>query len=249
MDNHVIYQLVADNVDMCDVERLVNIYWALSGVLVAGVDGEVVEVGCNAGKTSVFLQMVIDYFAPERELHVYDSFRGLPVVGEHDRYLEEGDCAASAAAVDATFARWGLRPPQIHEGWFEDTLPDQLPESIAFAYLDGDFYESMLTSIKHVYPRLKKGAIVMVDDYGDREKNPQAWDMLPGPKRACDEFFADKPESVSVLVGTNDLGFGYVRKGWSPPPHSRDACADVRVDGATAALASAVGAIVGNGRA
>jgi hypothetical protein len=36
--------------------------------------------------------------------------------------------------------------------------------------------------------------------------------MFPGAKKACDEFFADKPEDVSVLVGAHNLAFGYFRK-------------------------------------
>lgn len=241
MDNHVIYPLVAENMAMADVERLVNIYWALSSVLVAQVEGDVAEVGCNAGKTSVFLRMVMEYFDPDRELHVYDSFQGLPAPGPYDNYLREGECRARPHDVLDTFARWGLVPPIIHEGWFDETLPEELPDKIAFAYIDVDFYGPTKTTLEHVYPRLTKGAIAVFDDYCDREKNPQAWDSLPGPKRACDEFFVDKPERVSVLVGINDLAFGYVRRGWTPPAGGRDPSARIRVDAATAALASTAG--------
>jgi O-methyltransferase len=83
---------------------------------------------------------------------------------------------------------------------------------IAFAYLDSDFYESILVSLEHVYPRLPRNGLMIIDDYGDKARNPLAWDELPGVKLACDDFFADKPEKVSVLIGTGDLPFGLVRK-------------------------------------
>jgi O-methyltransferase len=216
MDNQIIFDLAADNVDMGDIDRLVNIYWALSSVLVQDVPGAVVEVGCNVGKTSVFLRKIMDHFAPGRALHVYDSFEGLPPPGENDAYLKEGECPATVEDVMATFRKWDVEPPSVHPGWFADTLPTELPDQICFGYLDGDFYESTTTTLEHVYPRLAPNAIIIVDDYCDAEKNDRAFDLLPGPKKACDEFFADKPEKASVLVGVGDLAYGYVRRGWGP---------------------------------
>ncbi|WP_223735951.1 TylF/MycF family methyltransferase [Streptomyces purpurogeneiscleroticus] len=34
----------------------------------------------------------------------------------------------------ALHERLGLRPPEVHGGWFEDTLPSSLPERIASCY-------------------------------------------------------------------------------------------------------------------
>lgn len=212
MDNGVIYEIARSNVEMSDVDRLVNIYWALSSVLVAGVPGDVAEVGCNAGKTSVFLQMLIQNFDRSRHLHLFDSFEGLPAPGAEDAYLQEGDCRATIENVVAQFEKWGQPLPNIHKGWFEDTLPRHCPEQVSFAYLDGDFYQSILTSLEYIYPRLPKNGIILIDDYGDKSKNPLAWDELPGVKLACDHFFSGKPETVSVLVGTGDLPLGLVRK-------------------------------------
>jgi O-methyltransferase len=198
---------------MGGVENLMNIYWGLSSVLAAGVPGEVAEIGCYQGRTSVLLRMIIDHYAPERELHVFDSFDGLPAPGPQDvGYAAEGMHRTGQAAVRETFARWQVRQPVIHSGWFSQTLPTGLPDTLCFAYLDGDLYDSVLVSLEHVYPRLSAGAIVIVDDYCDSEKNPQAFPGFPGPKKACDEFFADKPEQISVLVGPGDMAAGYFRK-------------------------------------
>jgi O-methyltransferase len=212
MDNAVIHALAARNPEMGDVDRLVNLYWAVSSVLVAGVEGAIVELGCNAGRTSVFLQMLIDDFAPGRELHLYDSFQGLPVPGAYDPYLQAGDLKATRADVEGEFALWGLTQPHIHEGWFEQTLRAYCPSTIAFAYLDGDYYASILTSLEWVYPRLSKQGIILVDDYCDGARNPRAWDRLPGVKKACADFLTGKLERMSVLVGTGDLAFGLLRK-------------------------------------
>jgi O-methyltransferase len=217
MDNQVIFALADDNREMSDVDRLVNLYHLLSQVLIFGVPGVVAEFGCHAGKTSVFLRKIIDCFAADRPLHVFDSFVGLPEPGPRDAYLRGGDCAASRADLLATFARWSAKPPVVHEGWFDQTLPSALPEAIAFAYVDADFYDSTRTVLDHVYPRLSPGGVLCLDDYADADRNPRAWQGLPGVKAACDDYFADKSDRVHVLVGSGDLAFGVVRKGVSCP--------------------------------
>lgn len=210
--NSVIFDLAADNPNMTDLDRLTNLYWALCSVLRSGIPGDVVELGCNAGRTSVLLEMVLEAEEADRNLHLYDSFDGLPAPSDADRYLKQGDCKASESDVLAVFERWNLRLPQVHAGWFEATLPLQLPDRVAFAYLDGDFYGSIHTSLTHVWPRLSAGGSVIVDDYCDRELSPRAWDGLPGVKKACDEFFTEVPASRRVLVGAGDLAFAEFRK-------------------------------------
>lgn len=188
MDNVVILKLAEDN-PLSDIDRLVNIYHLLSQVLVFHVPGDIVELGCHQGKTSVFLRMLIDHYDAERELHVYDSFSGLPKQGKYDTYLMDDNCMASIQQLQETFTRWHVELPIIHKGWFQETLPQLLPERIAFAYLDGDFYDSILVSLRYVYPRLTNNAVVIIDDYCDPGRNPNAWDGPPGPKKACDDFF------------------------------------------------------------
>src|SRR3546814_13129177 len=92
----------------------------------------------------------------------------------------------------ANFARYGLRPPVIHQGWFSETVPQELPEKICFAHLDGDLYESIKVSLDGVYPRLSKGAVCVIDDYTDPAVYNEWGDRLPGVKKACDEFIDRK---------------------------------------------------------
>ena len=153
MDPRVLMKLAESNRQMTDYDQMVHIYHLLSQVLVFNVPGAVVELGCHEGKTSVFLQMIIDYFTPDRELHVYDSFQGMPTRGPDDIFLDEGELKVSKEQVEEVFRKWGQKLPSIHAGWFKDILPSSLPSTIAFAYLDGDYYDSILTSLEHVYPR------------------------------------------------------------------------------------------------
>lgn len=149
---------------------------------------------------------------PKKKLHVYDSFEGLPEKSKKDgnTVFFEGSCKTQQESLIENFKKHKTKLPIIHKGWFADVLPKGLPKKISFAHLDGDFYSSILDSLTYVYPRLSKGAVVVIDDYCD----PKALDVnniLPGVKQACDEFFKNKKEKVSVLVAGCEA-HGYFRK-------------------------------------
>ena len=194
------------------IEQRINMYHLLSQVIAYDVEGDVVELGCNEGQSAVLMQKVIEGHRCTKELHLYDSFEGLPTVSDADgSSYGEGDLATTEEVVRENFATHTLRQPSIHRGWFSDTLPTQLPEKIAFAHLDGDLYQSILVSLQHTYPRLSKGAICLIDDYCDPDVYPSGWNYLPGVKKACDEFLSDKPERVSYIY-SGVYSHGFFRK-------------------------------------
>jgi O-methyltransferase len=210
--NYVLHEIAQTNLNMTTVDRLQNIYWCLTSILRQEIPGDIVEVGCNEGTTSVVLALILEEHYG-RSLHVFDSFQGLPARGDHDSYLEQGDCYATVEQLEENFSRWEAPLPVVHAGWFEDTLAIRLPHKICFAYLDSDFYDSVLVSLKEVWPRLSHGGSIIVDDYGDIKANPKSWQGLPGVKRACDEYFATRNDyKRHVLVGCGDLSFAEFRK-------------------------------------
>ena len=159
----------------------------LEQVLQQGVEGAVVEFGCYAGSTSLFIRRLLDLCDAERLFAAYDSFEGLPPKAAQDQNAAGVDFTAGELAVSKrqflqNFARAKLRPPAVHRAWFDRLAPSEVPAKIAFAFLDGDFYDSILTSLRVVWPRLAAGATVLVHDY-QRE-------TLPGVARAIDTFFA-----------------------------------------------------------
>jgi O-methyltransferase len=198
---------------MTNAEQRMNLYHLASQVLAYGVPGDLVELGCHQGESSVLIQKIINYYDPSRRLHVYDSFQGLPATMPSDGATPyaQGQLQTTSELLLENFRRYDLRVPEIHEGWFEDTLPTGLPDRIAFAYLDGDLYQSIKVSLEHVYPRLSRGAICLIDDYADPSVYPEAWNLLPGVKVACDEFFVGKPEKISFIYSA-DMSHGYFRK-------------------------------------
>lgn len=59
-------------------------------MLCQGVQGDVVELGCNRGHTSVLLHYVIQHHDPSRTLHLYDSFYGSILVSLRHVYPTVG---------------------------------------------------------------------------------------------------------------------------------------------------------------
>jgi O-methyltransferase len=197
---------------MTNIEQRINMYHLVSQVLAYDVPGDIVELGCNEGQSSVLFQKLIKSFGSNKKLHVYDSFEGLPELGSVDgTAYRVGELKTSIDQLHDNFKKYDLPPPEIHKGWFNDTLPTGLPEKIAFAHLDGDLYDSILISLKYVYPRLTKGAICLIDDYCDPDINPFGWNELPGVKKACDDFLFDKPESVEIIY-SGAYSHGFFRK-------------------------------------
>jgi O-methyltransferase len=204
--------LLTEHAGTVDADRLAVIADRLGEMVTGGVEGAVVELGCYRGAMAVWMRSVLDMLGDERDIHVYDSFEGLPASGDQDSsYLDDVSLVASPREVRLLHEQWWKASPIIHAGWFRDTLADQLPGHIAFGYLDGDLYASIYESLVYCVSRLSPGGILVIDDYADNERNPKAWNGLPGVKRACDDFFG-LPSPVEVVMGDGDLAFGIYQR-------------------------------------
>ena len=211
-------QVIPKTPEMANVEARMNIFHLASQTAAYKVPGDVIEVGCNAGESSIVIQKVLNEYAPEKQFHVFDSFEGLPELqGEDvkDDVYGKGWMTAKLDQFKKNFSEVGLELPHIHQGWFEDTVPSGLPDQISFAIVDGDLYTSTKHVLPYVYDRLSPGAICLFGIYYDEKIFPRTNTAgpykSPGVKRACDEFFADKPEKVSVLYA-GEYSNGYFRK-------------------------------------
>lgn len=182
------YPLISDQVSKDDVALVLR---ELQAVLDRNITGEVVEFGCYIGTTSLFIRRLLDAnkASAQRAFHVYDSFEGLPNKSSEDASaagtaFKAGELAASKKALVQAFRKAGLQLPIIHKNWFSALAPTDVPSQIAFAFLDGDFYESITTSLALVWPRMSAGGIILIDDY-QRE-------ALPGVEKALHAFFRNK---------------------------------------------------------
>ena len=166
------------------------------------IAGDVVEFGCYEGDTSVQLAHAMRTH-PDKWLYLYDSFEGLPAKTAADQSADgwrfkEGELKASPDTVAHKFKKYQLPEPAIIKAWFNELTDDDLPAQISFALLDGDFYESIKTSLALTAPRLNVGGIIAVHDYRNS--------ALPGGARAVSEFLAEHEKEYDLrLVGTTAI--------------------------------------------
>lgn len=147
--------------------------------------GAFVEFGCYAGTTSLFLERLFVASGDAREFHVYDSFQGLPEKTAQDQspsgeQFRAGELSVSRKDFIVNFKKAGLRLPRVHKGWFDELADSDVPDGIAFAFLDGDYYESVRVPLELVESKLVPGAIIVIDDYANL--------ALPGAARAAGEW-------------------------------------------------------------
>ena len=147
------------------------------------VVGDFVELGCYKGDTSLLLAEILK--GSDKKLWIYDSFEGLPEKSSEDNSplgenFKKGELLVTKREVKERFLRAGLKVPVIKKGWFADFTSSDLPEKVAFCFLDGDFYESIRNGLKLVENKMSEGGVLIVHDYN----NP----ALPGVKKAVDEW-------------------------------------------------------------
>jgi putative O-methyltransferase len=181
------HPIISDQVDERELRVLLR---ELERLLRAGCQGSVVEFGCYVGTTSLFIRRLLDAYQYVGAFHVYDSFAGLPEKTAQDasaagEQFVAGELAATRKGFFQQFKKAGLRPPVVHKAWFAELTPQDVPEDIMFAFLDGDYYQSIMDSLWLVTPKLTLDAVLVVDDYAN--------EALPGAARAADAWLQAHP--------------------------------------------------------
>lgn len=194
-------KLLSDQVSEREIEVVIR---ELQKALLNTSIGDVVEFGCYVGTTSVYIQKLLT--RTNRAFHVYDSFEGLPEKTIEDaspagEQFKTGELQASRNKFIKNFKQNGLSLPVIHKGWFSELADTDVPDKISFAFLDGDYYHSVLDPLKLIWPRLVNGAIIVVDDYQNEQ--------LPGVKKALDvwaqhhDFSLQSEASLAVISSSS----------------------------------------------
>ncbi len=127
----------------------------------------------------------------DKELHLFDTFEGLPKSVEQDRGIHrESQYACSLESVQKYLEDY--QDVFFYKGLFPDSAKDLQEMKFCFAHFDVDLYESTLACLEYFYPRMNPGGIMLSHDYS----------LLAGVETAFTEFLADKPEQLIDLPTT-----------------------------------------------
>jgi hypothetical protein len=127
----------------------------------------------------------------DKELHLFDTFEGLPPSVEQDRGVHrENQYTCSLESVQQYLKDY--ENVFFYKGLFPDSAKDLKEMKFCFAHFDVDLYESTLACLEYFYPRMNPGGIMLSHDYS----------ILAGVETAFTEFLADKPEELIDLPTT-----------------------------------------------
>jgi hypothetical protein len=196
-----------DAFTMTSIERRYHLLNAVRYLVRNRIHGSIVECGVWRGGSMMLVASTLrQHDAADRDLYLFDTFAGMPPPGNLDvdfrgrsatdrleddeaRHAESHVWAvAPRKHVEANMESTGYPSHLVHfvEGLVEETVPERAPKIIALLRLDTDWYQSTLHELVYLWPRLVRGGVLIIDDYG-------YWE---GARQAVDEFLADLPEPV-----------------------------------------------------
>ena len=161
------------------------------------IPGMFLEAGCALGGSVILIASLKN---AKRPLHVYDVFGMIPAPTKddtpdvHARYRTIADGQSKGlgddryygymedlfSVVHANLVSFGIdcdrQSVAFIKGLVQDTMTINQP--VAFAHVDVDWYDPVITCLKRIFPHLVPGGSVILDDYHD-------WG---GCRKATDEF-------------------------------------------------------------
>jgi hypothetical protein len=135
-----------------------------------GLKGKAYECGVyEGGVTRMLLDMGY-------EVEAFDTFEGIKGANEAIDIYSNGEYASSKDVFDY------IKGARINQGEIPYSFNGHTTDKISFAHIDLDVFEPTKHALNFIYPRLVKGGVIIVDDYG--------FVTTPGVKKAVDLFQA-----------------------------------------------------------
>jgi O-methyltransferase len=181
-------------------DQITNLVLYLNDSIEKNIEGDVTEFGCYVGESSKYLMKTLLENNSDKKLYVYDSFEGLPPLSkwEEGTGWREGTLKSTEQVLTSNFVENKLPPPIIHKDWFKNVPEDKLPEKISFAFLDGDFYDSIYDSLNKIFDRVSDGGYICFHDYQRAD--------LPGVRAAIEDTFRERGIEYTVVEVCEQLG-------------------------------------------
>ncbi len=191
---------IAKKYSMTNKYRLWSLVQHIKYTNLHNLEGDFVECGVWKGGNLILMQKYIEKFNLNKSIYGFDTFSGMSEPTDFDistntknslkkfnkLKLDENSsnwCFAEIDEVNENIRSNVNKPDNILliKGMVEETLQntENLPDKISILRLDTDFYESTKIELEVLYPRLVKGGVLIIDDYG-------WWE---GSRKAVDEYF------------------------------------------------------------
>lgn len=158
--------------------------------------GSFLEIGVYRGKSARVIYIMAQS-QKERKCYFYDTFEGHPHPFNRAKEPINGIGAHVPKSHDLASLIKDCPDAVITKGEFPYSAVKM--QSIAFAHVDVDSYLSTRNTIAYIKPRMRRGGIILFDDY---RKHPEA-------KSAVHEFFEAHQLHIVPILGRAFTVIGY----------------------------------------
>lgn len=199
-DRELISCIRSKNLTYLSDKKLVSIASTCRSIEDSNLPGVFLEAGCALGGSAI---LIASKKSHQRPLRIYDVFGMIPPPTEedtedvHTRYktIVEGKSKGINGnkyygyednlyeIVKSNLNVFGIECEDqsvfLIKGLVQDTM--KVDQSVAFAHIDVDWYEPVMTCLKRIFPKLIIGGSIILDDYND-------WG---GCRKATDEYLRE----------------------------------------------------------
>lgn len=206
------------------IEPLYGLYKAVQYIVEKKIPGDFVECGVWRGGSVMMCALALKHFGDlGRKIYLFDTFEGMTAPEERDvdwdgvSPKEKWDAAQKimkdhpGATIRAGFGGGveDVRKNVLSSGYpeenfifikgpVEETIPATAPGGISLLRLDTDWYSSTYHELVHLYPLLRAGDVLIIDDYG--------W--CRGAREATDQYFREKSPNMFLTRTDSSVRMG-----------------------------------------
>ncbi len=185
-DHKLICRIRSRSLTYLSDARLASLANSCRSIEKANLPGAFIETGCALGGSAILIASLKRFGRP---FYIYDVFGMIPAPTKedtqdaHDRYriIAQGKSAGIGGdkfcgyvenlyeVVQSNFKSFGInceaQSVSFIKGLVQDTM--KIDQPVAFAHIDVDWYEPVMTCLSQVFPNLVPGGSVILDDCHD----------------------------------------------------------------------------------
>ena len=181
----------------CDITRISKLlaHYELFKMAI-DIAGEIVECGVFKGNSLARFAIFREIFANpfSKKIIGFDTFGKFPPtefqddLKRRDKFIQDAgeESISKEQMMEVLEHKQVAKNVELIEGDITQTVPAYVKEHpelrISLLNLDTDIHEPTVTILEYLYPKIVKGGILILDDYG----------AFPGETAAVDEYFRDK---------------------------------------------------------
>ena len=159
--------------------RVHQILWATQNCF--KLDGDFVECGTGRGMMmSAALHNLKNWNSAGKKLYLCDTFQPFgidPSTGRNDKRFGVRDTyAKSLSDVEENFSQW--KGINFVVGFVPDSLQSVVIEKVAFLHIDLNNPAAEVSALRHFWPKVVEGGIIVLDDYAQVASQNQAMNVL-----------------------------------------------------------------------